>query len=111
MADLTMCRGCTRKVRKNGRRLRLDLKKPVNEEENPCPVREYCHRFTARADPFAQTFFAECPYDPEKETCGFFWDNEKKGYPSIAGDPKKLRSSRDVFARRAAYGGIDDAPF
>lgn len=56
MADITMCAG-------------------ADEKRNlVCPMRDKCHRFTAKANEYRQAYFTVVPYeDPE---CAEFWDNK-----------------------------------
>ena len=48
-----------------------------------CPLKNNCHRYTAKPDEFGQSFFVNPPFnrikkDGEEVTCDYFWDN--KGY-------------------------------
>jgi hypothetical protein len=42
-----------------------------------CPLAFNCYRFTAKANPYRQSYFAETPWDEEKKECGYYLPNEK----------------------------------
>ncbi len=52
MADITMC------------------------EDDQCPMKKDCYRFTAHVNEFRQSYFTISPR--EKNDCDYFWDNERK---------------------------------
>lgn len=49
-------------------------------EGGDCPLKESCYRFKATPSPYAQSYFAEIPYDAEKKACEHYWgvDNYEK---------------------------------
>ena len=67
MADITMCEGLN------------------------CLQKENCHRFTAKTNPYRQSYFANIPLKKDG-TCDHFWDN--KDYKN---ENEKNNSSRMVF--------------
>lgn len=50
MADITMCKG------------------------NGCPIREQCFRFTAKVNPYGQSYFGSPPF--VDDNCDYFWSNK-----------------------------------
>ena len=42
-----------------------------------CPLAFNCYRHTAKANPYAQSYFAEAPWDEEKKECEYYLPNEK----------------------------------
>ena len=42
-----------------------------------CPIRKKCYRHNAKPSEFRQSYFVDAPYDPEKKTCDYFWNDEK----------------------------------
>ena len=42
-----------------------------------CPLTFNCYRFTAKANPYRQTFMVETPWDEEKKECEYYLPNEK----------------------------------
>lgn len=42
-----------------------------------CPLAFNCYRFTAKANPYRQSYFAEVPWDEEKKECNYYLPNEK----------------------------------
>jgi hypothetical protein len=55
-----------------------------NATKEKCPIRDRCYRFTAAPTPKWQSYWTEAPYNPEKQACIHFWDNEgyKKATPA-----------------------------
>ena len=45
-------------------------------EGTDCPLKKKCHRFTAKADKFGQSYFSEVPFKDGK--CEYFWDNSNR---------------------------------
>ena len=37
-----------------------------------CPLAFNCYRFTAKANPYRQTFMVETPWDEEKKECEYY---------------------------------------
>ena len=54
MADITMCR------------------------DKDCPIKSKCWRYLAPANEYAQSIFAESPFDYEKLNCEHFWRTLEK---------------------------------
>jgi hypothetical protein len=42
-------------------------------EGGNCPLKESCYRFKATPSPYAQSYFAEIPYDAEEDGCDHYW--------------------------------------
>ncbi len=42
-----------------------------------CPLAFNCYRHTAKANPYAQSYFGEAPWDEEKKECSYYLPNEK----------------------------------
>ena len=42
-----------------------------------CPNKNECYRFTAKPNPFRQSFFVAAPFDHESKSCDHFWDNSE----------------------------------
>ena len=42
-----------------------------------CPLAFNCYRFTAKADPYRQSYMTETPWDEEKKECEYYLPNEK----------------------------------
>lgn len=42
-----------------------------------CPLAFNCYRFTAKANPYGQSFFAEVPWNEEESKCEYYLPNEK----------------------------------
>ena len=53
MPDISMCRG------------------------GNCPLAFNCYRFTAKANPHRQSYFAEVPWNEEEKKCDYYLPNEK----------------------------------
>jgi hypothetical protein len=54
MPDITMCKGQIGAI--------------------DCPYKEKCHRFTAKADKYGQSYFMELPLKNNK--CDHYWGND-----------------------------------
>ena len=44
---------------------------------NKCPLKKKCYRHTAPKGMW-QSYFTNVPYDKEKKTCEYYWDNKKE---------------------------------
>jgi hypothetical protein len=53
-------------------------------DDNKCPSRTLCYRFTAKKCPYRQTYFAESSRKKDAIRCGDFWDNS--GIPDPSDD-------------------------
>ena len=42
-----------------------------------CPLAFNCYRFTAKANPYRQTYMSEVPWDEEEKKCDYYLPNEK----------------------------------
>ena len=51
-------------------------KENSKNEENTCPLRDNCYRYTVMPDRYMQSYFADPPYDKEKKACKYHWTNE-----------------------------------
>lgn len=38
-----------------------------------CPLKDKCYRFTAKPNPYWQSYFMKTPYDKNKKDCEHFW--------------------------------------
>ena len=45
-----------------------------------CPMRASCHRFTATADIYGQSYFVAPPYERASGACERFWTNQETMY-------------------------------
>jgi len=65
MADITMCRG------------------------DDCPLKNNCHRYTANASEYRQSYFVDPPYVDDE--CDYFWGIENSTV---------MKSLNDIFKER-----------
>lgn len=46
--------------------------------DSKCAARKSCYRFTAKANPYRQSYFVEPPEKNKHGSCGYFMPNDNK---------------------------------
>jgi hypothetical protein len=65
MPDISMCSG--------------------EQDTYSCPRKDTCHRYTAKPNPYQQSYFMALPFDRENNICDHYWSNENIK-PSVSED-------------------------